>query len=120
MRPALRPPASPHASHRSGCHRGSGAGDVRMISTSEFRDCLDKMGWSQRQLAQHLQVPRSTTQRWATGDLAIPENVSDWLVVRAAHDAAHPMPDGWRSYEQKASRLDQDAPMRVCGSEGNV
>lgn len=66
------------------------------MEPEQFRAILLALGWTQRWLADYLNLPRSTVQRWGDGTARIPVNVAVWLLELARQHALIPLPDGWR------------------------
>jgi hypothetical protein len=70
------------------------------MTPTRFRECLTILGLSQRGLAPILGCTDRTTRHWATGQIAIPLGIGDWLeswvAVRQAHPDPAP-PDDWHA-----------------------
>lgn len=62
------------------------------MTPTRFRTCLAALRWSQRGLADALDMDERQVRRWATGDYAIPVPVAAWLDRLAAYHAKHPPP----------------------------
>ena len=61
------------------------------VTPSELRRCLERIGWSQRQLSRELGASWCRRQDWATGRQLVPEHVAKWL----RGQAEHALPRGW-------------------------
>ena len=64
------------------------------MTPDRLRECLDLIGWSQRGLADKLEVDERQARRWAAGAAPIPDLVADWLERVGAFHAANPAPAG--------------------------
>jgi transcriptional regulator with XRE-family HTH domain len=62
------------------------------MTANRFRACLDAMGWSQRGLADRLDINFVTVQRWANGRLQVPAHIAGWLDTLAQVHEANPAP----------------------------
>jgi transcriptional regulator with XRE-family HTH domain len=49
------------------------------MTPDRFRECVDVLQWSQRQLAEVIGVDDRTVRRWAAGATPIPGRVAKWL-----------------------------------------
>ena len=88
------------------------------MDSTRFRECMDLLGWSQRQLADYLDIGVTSVQRWAMGRIVIPDNVAAWLEARAAHMVRYPYPEGWKFRAERngeAQRRDARVPARNPG-----
>ncbi len=65
------------------------------MTPTRLRECLTALGWSQRGLADMLEVHETRVRRWARGLLDVPPEVAAWLETLAAVHVAHPAPAGW-------------------------
>ncbi len=66
------------------------------MTPTEYSECLNLIGWTQRGLAERLGVHETRTRRWASGKYSIPANVAAWLDRLAAAHTKHPLPNEWR------------------------
>jgi hypothetical protein len=67
------------------------------MSPDEFRACLAAIGWTQRSLAERLDIHHTRTARMATGRYQVPPEVAAWLRLLAQLHAVHKLPFGWRA-----------------------
>lgn len=65
------------------------------MTPEEFRDCLASLRWSQRGLADILDVNQTTIRRMASGQMPIPENVAGWLIKASEFLSSNPLPADW-------------------------
>jgi transcriptional regulator with XRE-family HTH domain len=49
------------------------------MTPQEFRDTIRELGLSQRALARHLGLNKSTVNRWATGETPVPQYAVAWI-----------------------------------------
>lgn len=63
------------------------------MTPNRFRECLATLHWSQRGLAEILQMDERQVRRWASGDYAIPPRISDWLEKLARFHERNPPPE---------------------------
>jgi transcriptional regulator with XRE-family HTH domain len=54
------------------------------MTPDRFRECVDVLQWSQRQLAECIGVDDRLVRRWASGATEIPDHIEAWL-ERVAH-----------------------------------
>ena len=62
------------------------------MNTDEMRECLDGLGWSQRQLSSILDVDEGTVRKWARGRNQIPESIAQWLKKLHSFHLKNPPP----------------------------
>lgn len=65
------------------------------MEPDQFRECLASLRWSQRGLADILDINPTTIRRMASGQMPIPDNVSDWLIKASEYLSKHPLPINW-------------------------
>jgi transcriptional regulator with XRE-family HTH domain len=61
------------------------------MTPDRFRECLALLRWSQRGLADALEMDERQVRRWAAG-ATVPPAVAAWLEKLAAIHAKHPPP----------------------------
>lgn len=66
-------------------------------SSSDLREALALLRWSQRGLAGALGCDDRIVRRWASGDAAMPAEVTLWLSSLAKVHQANPPPQAWRT-----------------------
>jgi hypothetical protein len=67
------------------------------MTPTRYRECLAALGLSQRGLAPLLDCSDRLTRAWATGAVAIPGPVAEWLEAWVRHRLAEPLPPkDWR------------------------
>lgn len=49
------------------------------MTPDRFRECVDVLQWSQRQLADCIGVDDRLVRRWAAGTTVIPDHIEVWL-----------------------------------------
>ena len=64
-------------------------GKPRNITGNALRAMLERWGWSQGDLAEHLDVERRTVVRWLSGETPIPGPVRAALLCWAQLDDVH-------------------------------
>jgi transcriptional regulator with XRE-family HTH domain len=62
------------------------------MTPDELRDCLDILGWSQRQLSFETEVDEGTVRKWARGKNPIPESIANWIVKLSNFHIENPPP----------------------------
>ena len=62
------------------------------MNPTRLRECLDAIGWSQRQLARVLGRQEGTVRQWARGAVQIPDDVAGWLERIAKAHFLYPPP----------------------------
>ena len=62
------------------------------MTPDRLRERLALLRWSQRGLAEALEVDARQVRYWANGAYAVPPPVAAWLEVLAAAHAANPLP----------------------------
>lgn len=62
------------------------------MSPTRLRECLALLRWSQRGLADALNRQEGTVRQWARGAVQIPDDVAQWLEIRAKHAERYPPP----------------------------
>lgn len=67
------------------------------MTPTERRACLERIGWSQRGLAERLGWDEGTVRRWMRGGGEAPAAVDAWLGRLARFHAANPPPMRARS-----------------------
>lgn len=77
------------------------------MTPSRLRECLDLIGWSQRELADRLAIHETRTRRWAAGRYPVPPAVGDWLERLVAFHLRNPAPRV--GPESPPGRLHRDA-----------
>jgi hypothetical protein len=72
------------------------------MTSTEFRECADAIGWSQRQIADILSggASHTTVAKWARAKQDIPENVAEWLRALAKVHRENHLPKGWKGGPQ--------------------
>ena len=65
------------------------------MTRTEFRDLLQTIGWSERELAARLGAHRNTVNDWANDRRKPPQIVLEWLASLAVAHEARPAPE-WR------------------------
>ena len=61
------------------------------MTPTQFRECLDDIGWSLRKLARRLRCDDGTVRQFGTGRRPIPANLAAWLEnLAAAHCTLSP------------------------------
>jgi len=62
------------------------------MTAAEYRETLDSIGWSAREVARRLGVSAASAQRWRLGRAPVPAAIATWL--RRIEDAVtrHPPP----------------------------
>lgn len=65
------------------------------MTPEEFRECLASLRWSQRGLADILNMNPTTIRRMASGQMPIPDSVSDWLIKASEFLSSNPLPCDW-------------------------
>jgi hypothetical protein len=76
----------------------------RVMTPTRCRECLSALGISQRGLAPYLACSDRLTRAWATGTVAIPEPIGEWLEAWISHRVTHPdplPPKDWRRCRQR-------------------
>jgi transcriptional regulator with XRE-family HTH domain len=63
------------------------------MTSDQFRDCLEQIGWSQRGMAARLQIAEQQVRRWASGRYPIPPDVERWVAKLAKAHARNPPPE---------------------------
>lgn len=66
------------------------------MTPTEFRECLASLRWSQRGLADILNIHPTSVRNMASGKNPIPENIADWLINSASYLKIHSLPEGWQ------------------------
>jgi DNA-binding transcriptional regulator YiaG len=66
------------------------------MTPTEFAAAVDRLGWSQRGLADLLGCDDRLVRRWANGERSFPPSLVAWLRTLATFHAAHPPPTDWR------------------------
>jgi len=67
------------------------------MTTDEMRSVLDRIYWSQGQLADYLGVAKESVHKMARGSRPIPPALATWLnQMAAARAQVSDYPDGWR------------------------
>jgi ribosome-binding protein aMBF1 (putative translation factor) len=61
------------------------------MTPERMRECLSLLRWSQRGLADALDMDERQVRRWAAG-AAVPAAVAAWLDRLASYHAKHPPP----------------------------
>lgn len=74
-----------------------------VMTPAKFRDCLDAMRWSQRGLANTLNINETTVHRWATGERPVPSNVAAWLNLISVEPRRSPFPRDWFKLDNSGS-----------------
>lgn len=74
------------------------------MTPARLRECLDLLGWSQRELANQIGLHETRTRRWASGRYPVPPPVEQWLERLVACHAANPPPEvapesAWRQLD---------------------
>ena len=70
------------------------------MTPTRYRECSAELGLSQRGLAPYLECSDRLTRAWATGAVAIPKPIAEWLEARMHNRIEHPdplPPKDWRS-----------------------
>jgi transcriptional regulator with XRE-family HTH domain len=49
------------------------------MTPARFRECVNVLQWSQRQLADCIGVNDRLVRRWASGATVIPDHIEGWL-----------------------------------------
>lgn len=62
------------------------------MNPTRLRECLTALDWTQRGAARLLGRQEGTVRQWARGTVQIPEEVAQWLEVRARHAERTPPP----------------------------
>jgi hypothetical protein len=70
-------------------------GKPEAMRPDRFCELLDVLGWSNRWLADYLDMPPTTVHKWGKGMQAIPAPVAVWLERLAHYHAANQLPAGW-------------------------
>jgi hypothetical protein len=68
---------------------------IETMTTARFRDLLQALHWSNRQLATVLAIKEATVEAWADGDEPVPDNIATWLEMFGAVHEEHPLPADW-------------------------
>lgn len=66
------------------------------MTSDEFTEALQSIGWSKRQLVEQLACSPELAQRWADGRASVPPSIARWLERMAACHERYPVPDDWR------------------------
>jgi hypothetical protein len=66
------------------------------VTGAELTAALATLGWSQRHLAIKLGCNTNLPTWWVRGQVAVPQDIGDWLYELAAFHASHPVPQTWR------------------------
>lgn len=61
------------------------------MTSDRFRECLALLHWSQRGLADALEMDERQVRRWAAG-ATIPRPIADWLEKLARYHERNPPP----------------------------
>lgn len=61
------------------------------MTPERFRECLDAIGWTGRELARRLEVDERQVRRWSSGS-EMPQRVADWIEALAEAHQANPPP----------------------------
>lgn len=69
------------------------------MTVEGFRASLATLHWSQRGLADVLGTHPAIVRRWATGEQALPPEVTRWLETLSSFVAERPLADGWQQSE---------------------
>lgn len=67
----------------------------------EMRECLETLGWGQRELARQINSHESSVRQMARGKREIPETLAVWLRTIAAVHRALPQPIGWNGRKRR-------------------
>lgn len=62
------------------------------MTPARLLECLAVLAWSKSGLAKQLGRPEATVRQWERGLVRIPEDVAEWLEIRAEHAAKYPPP----------------------------
>lgn len=62
------------------------------MTPDRFRECLRLIDWSQRGVADLLDIDQRQISRWAKGEYAIPKRIGDWLEKLARFHEQNPPP----------------------------
>lgn len=68
------------------------------MTPETVRAIMDRVGWSDRKLAELLDVTRTRVQRWRNGYSAVPPAIAAWMEEADRWFAAHPAP--MRAWEE--------------------
>jgi transcriptional regulator with XRE-family HTH domain len=72
------------------------------MTGAELAAALATLGWSQRHLAIKLGCNTNLPTWWARGQVAVPQDIGDWLYELAEFHARHPVPQTWRQRARAA------------------
>lgn len=61
------------------------------MTPDRFRECLDAIGWTGRELGRQLSVDERQVRRWA-GSAGIPDRIAEWIERLAQFHEANPSP----------------------------
>jgi hypothetical protein len=73
------------------------------MTPTRLHECLQILGWSQRELADRIGMGERNARRWAKGEIEVPAAIAVWLESLAAVFAAHPVPENWRGQGRQPS-----------------
>lgn len=84
--------------HVSGRIKGGShdATNARHMTADRLRECLARMSWSQRGLAELLGCDDRLVRRWSSGETPVPWEVGSWLEALAKFHERNPVPTLWR------------------------
>lgn len=66
------------------------------MTADRLRECLTRMNWSQRGLAELLGCDDRLVRRWSSGETPVPWEVGSWLEALAKFHERNPVPTLWR------------------------
>ena len=64
------------------------------MTSTDFRNALARLRWTQRGFAALLGVANNTVHRWALGQSRVPEPLAAWLTGWVVYLDDHPPPTG--------------------------
>lgn len=110
--------SSPHIADTAGALPGQveggshDAAHALHVTAERLRECLARMGWSQRGLAEMLGCDDRLVRRWASGETLVPWEVGSWLEALAKFHERNPVPTLWRrrAVSDKAEVIDTMNP----------
>lgn len=73
------------------------------MTPTRLRECIDALGWSQRNLARLINRQEGTVRQWARGIVETPEEVAVWLETLTACHNQNPPP----VWEYQHEEIDQ-------------
>lgn len=69
----------------------------------EFRETLEELHWSQRDVADLLPCNERLVRRWAAGAAEVPPPVAEWLRKRRNAHRDMPPPSRWKRHTTPAA-----------------